>query len=97
MAPSIVQAAVALLCVGSVLANMDSGYAIGLEKRAAVIPSTLLGTWSYQGCYTDPGPRTLSGSSYTNTTSMTDESCISYCNNLGYYYAGTEYSQECCQ
>jgi hypothetical protein len=61
------------------------------------IPSILPGTWEYQGCYTDTGARVLSGSSYVNTTGMTDESCIKYCDGLGYYYAGSEYSQECCE
>ncbi len=27
---------------------------------------------------------------------MTVESCVSYCANLGYQYAGVEYYQECC-
>jgi WSC domain len=95
MAPSFVQAAVSSLCVGFALAN--SHYTAVLDKRAAVIPSILLGTWAYQGCYTDTGARVLSGSSYVNTTGMTDESCIKYCDGLGYYYAGSEYSQECCE
>lgn len=95
MAPSIVQAAVSLLCVSSVFA--ESNYAVVLDKRAVVIPSSLPGTWVYNGCYTDTGARTLSGPSYTNNTGMTDESCIKYCDGLGFYYAGTEYSQECCK
>ncbi|KUJ12265.1 uncharacterized protein LY89DRAFT_738058 [Mollisia scopiformis] len=94
MAPSIIQAAVSLFCVASAFASADSN-AVVLEKRGGVVPSTLPGTWAYQGCYTDPGPRTLSASSYTTTTAMTDESCINYCSNLGYYYAGTEYSSQC--
>ena len=90
MAPSFVQVATSLLCVGSAWA--DSNYALVLDKRAAVIPSPLPGTFVYQGCYTDTGARALSGSSYTSATAMSDESCINYCNGLGYYYAGTEYS-----
>ncbi|KAF8862211.1 glyoxal oxidase-like protein [Acephala macrosclerotiorum] len=91
MAPSIVQVAASLFFIAS-YASVD---AVVLNKRAAVVPTVLSGTWAYQGCYTDPGPKTLTGSSYVNTTGMTDESCISYCDGLGYYYAGTEYSQEC--
>ena len=68
-----------------------------LDKRAGVVSTTLPGTWTYQGCYTDPGPRTLADASYINTTGMTEQSCISYCSTLGYIYAGTEYSQECCK
>lgn len=97
MAPSIVQAAISLLCVSSAWAIADPRYAVVLDKRAASIPTTLPGTWTYQGCYTDPGPRTLAGASYVNTTGMTDESCIKYCDGLSYLYAGLEYSQECCE
>jgi hypothetical protein len=97
MAPSIVQVAISLFCVGSVLVNGESRYADVLDKRAAVIPTTLPGTWAYEGCYTDQGPRTLGGLSYTNATGMTDESCIAFCDEKGYYFAGTEYSSECCE
>lgn len=41
--------------------------------------------------------RTLTGGGYTNATGMTDEACIAYCEKAGYIYAGTEYSQECCE
>jgi hypothetical protein len=34
--------------------------------------------------------RTLTGGGYTNDTGMTDESCIAYCEEKGYIYAGTE-------
>ena len=97
MAPSLVQAAVSLMVVGTAWAGLDTSYAVEvLDKRAGVVSTKLPGTWTYQGCYTDPGPRTLASASYTNTTGMTEESCISYCSTLGYIYAGTEYSQECC-
>ncbi|KAG4437963.1 hypothetical protein IFR05_006544 [Cadophora sp. M221] len=58
------------------------------------IPTTLPGSWRYQGCYTEVG-RTLNGASYTNTTAMTDESCISFCSDRGFIYAGTQYSSQC--
>ena len=41
--------------------------------------------------------RALNSASYTDTTAMTDESCINFCNGKGYNMAGTEYSQECCE
>ncbi|KAF8853757.1 WSC-domain protein [Acephala macrosclerotiorum] len=62
--------------------------------RALVPASNLPGTWNYQGCYTDVG-RTLTGTSYTNTTGMTDEACVAYCNINEFIYAGTEYSSQC--
>lgn len=95
MAPSIVQAALSLCLVGSSFAALENRYSIVLDKRAAGLSSNLPTTWTYQGCYTDPGPRTLSGPSYVNSTAMTDETCIGFCSEQYYIYAGTEYSQEC--
>lgn len=106
MAPSFVQAALSLCLVGSAFASIEAANVLeprymmepryaALDTRAAAISSNLPGTWTYQGCYTDPGPRTLSGPSYTNTTGMTDETCIAFCDSQSYIYAGTEYSQEC--
>lgn len=43
-----------------------------------------------------PNGRTLASASFTNTTSMTTESCIDFCDAQGFVYAGTEWSQECC-
>ncbi len=83
MAPSIFQAAVSLMFLGGACANVDTRGAQVLEKRAAV-PSTLPGTWTYQGCYTDPGPRTLASASYVDLVKMTDETCIAYCDGLGF-------------
>lgn len=103
MAPSIVQAAFSLLFAGSALANSDFGYAPVLENRYAtvldkrVVPTTLPGTWVYQGCYSEGANRALGGQMYANATGMTTESCIAFCDNLGAYYAGTEYSSECCK
>lgn len=97
MAPSIVQAAVSLIHIASAYASVDSRYATVFEKRAAGVSAVLPGTWTLQGCYTDPGPRTLTGASYTNNTAMTEESCIAFCDSNGAYYAGVEYSQECCK
>ncbi|KAF4635308.1 hypothetical protein G7Y89_g2796 [Cudoniella acicularis] len=93
MAPSFVQAAISLMFVGSAWSKYDNGYAGVLDKR--VVPSTLPGTWTYQGCYTDSPVRTLNAASYVSPTNMTDEYCIGFCNQEGYIYAGTEYSQEC--
>lgn len=105
MAPSFAQVAISVLCLGSsVFADSNVLVAPRLEKRYAEVLDTrvvkaaaLPGTWTYQGCYTDPGPRTLAQNGYTNTTLMTTESCIAFCDNLGYIYAGTEYSSECCK
>jgi hypothetical protein len=43
------------------------------------------------------GSRTLTEATYTNTTGMTDESCIAFCTTGGFIFAGAEYAQECCE
>lgn len=105
MAPSIVQAAVSLLFAGSVLASSDYGLyqaeshkRVGLEvldKR--VVPTTLPGTWQYQGCYSEGANRALGGPTYSNATGMTTESCIAFCDANAMLYGGTEFSSECCK
>ena len=52
------------------------------------VPSDIPSPWTYQGCYIDVG-RTLTGGGYDDVIGMTDESCVAYCSNLGYHYAGT--------
>ncbi|PVH75465.1 copper radical oxidase [Cadophora sp. DSE1049] len=100
MAPSIVQVAFSLLFAGSAFASSDVAYA-PLENRYAavldkrVIPTTLPGTWAYQGCYSEGANRALGGQMYANATGMTTESCIAFCDSKGAYFAGTEYSSEC--
>jgi WSC domain-containing protein len=39
--------------------------------------------------------RALSSDGFAGNT-MTIESCVAYCNSKNYFYAGTEYSGECC-
>ncbi|CAG8976444.1 hypothetical protein HYALB_00008033 [Hymenoscyphus albidus] len=111
MAPSLFQVAVALMFVGAAVSSSDNGYGHGggLFKRIAaamphtrdvaltpaVVPASLPGSWTYQGCYTDNGPRTLIGKATSSGTLMTDEYCIAFCDQNGYLYAGTEYSNEC--
>ncbi|MCJ1315893.1 hypothetical protein MMC15_001213 [Xylographa vitiligo] len=66
-----------------------------LKRQTLVEPSSYTGNWEFTGCYTEgTNGRALSGSSTTSNT-MTDESCIAYCGGLNYFYAGTEYSDEC--
>jgi hypothetical protein len=89
MAPSFVQAALLGLLTTTV-------YGGALSKRADV-PTVLPGTWKYQGCYADGAPRTLAGPAFANNTGMTARQCITFCDNQGYIFAGTEYSEECCE
>jgi len=57
-------------------------------------PSTLPGTWTY---YTDRNPRAFGAVIYVKITSMINELCIGFCDQDNYSYAGSEYSQECCE
>ena len=50
MAPSFIQAAFSLIFVGSVWAGLDTRHIVEvLDKRAAVVSTTLPGTWKFQG------------------------------------------------
>jgi hypothetical protein len=43
------------------------------------------------------GQRALNADGYNSGTLMTIESCIAYCSGKGYYFAGVEFSAECCK
>ena len=67
------------------------------RRQSLAVPTTLPGSWTSLGCYTDNvnGQRTISDASYTSGTNMTDESCINFCAASGWIYAGTEYASQC--
>lgn len=66
-----------------------------------VYPSspTQVGSYTLTGCYQEPttGGRLLSAASYSNTTGMTVESCVAFCQSQGSngLVAGVEYYQQC--
>lgn len=63
-----------------------------------VPPTTVkqVGTYLSQGCYNEASNgRLLSGTSYTNQTGMTVESCVNFCQASNATYAGLEYGREC--
>lgn len=51
--------------------------------------------WVYLGCANETNPRALNQAGYTNATSMTVESCQSFCATNNYGLAGLEYRTEC--
>ncbi|KAF9779950.1 hypothetical protein IL306_000936 [Fusarium sp. DS 682] len=54
------------------------------------------GMATYYGCYAEGNTgRALSSDSTADTSGMTNEKCVAFCQEAGYKYAGTEYSQEC--
>ncbi|TDL23466.1 copper radical oxidase [Rickenella mellea] len=58
--------------------------------------TTLPGNWTSKGCWTDnPAARTLSASTFLDTNGMTVESCINFCWQGNFIFAGTEFAQEC--
>ncbi|KAF8623873.1 hypothetical protein AX17_007275 [Amanita inopinata Kibby_2008] len=70
--------------------SFDSHY------RRQSVPTTLPGTWTSLGCYTDnTAARTLTGASYASSNTMTVENCIAFCGAGNFVYAGTEYADEC--
>ncbi|KKA28638.1 hypothetical protein TD95_001872 [Thielaviopsis punctulata] len=64
-----------------------------ISQRDLGVGQSISGGWELVGCYTDVG-RTISAASYTNS-SMTNEQCTTYCQDLDMPYAGTEYYTEC--
>jgi len=70
------------------------------NNTAYVSPAapTNVGDYILQGCYKEATTgRLLSASSYSNSTGMTVESCVAFCQASGTkgVYAGVEYAQEC--
>ncbi len=94
MAPSFFTLASSLLLLSTCYARSLPNL---LERASPAVPATLPGTWTSKGCYTDGNPRTLADKTYMDTTGMTVESCISFCDGAGFVYAGVEYAQECCK
>lgn len=67
-------------------------------RRDLTVPTNLPTGWSYVGCFFEvAGGRALGGAAYTDQAGMTGQTCITYCSNAGFTYAGTEYAYECCE
>jgi len=82
-----------LICGGPGALSVFNNTALVAPKQPAVVPA--VGNYKSQGCYTEGvNERALPGSG-TASVNMTVQSCVSYCQNGGYKYAGIEYSTEC--
>ncbi|KAI8807472.1 glyoxal oxidase N-terminus-domain-containing protein [Cladochytrium replicatum] len=74
----------------------------GATPVPAPIPSVnktkvFAGGFTYKGCFQDNVPnygKTLAGAKVADDT-MTQDSCISFCDGKGYSFAGVEYGREC--
>ncbi|KAJ7583869.1 hypothetical protein C8J56DRAFT_1054387 [Mycena floridula] len=84
------------------LSGIHLSYAeTSVPHRRQSVPSTLPGHWQYKGCifvvtsYTDNvGARTLDGPSQT-TNAMTVETCIAFCDQQKFVFAGLEFASQC--
>ncbi|KXJ88041.1 hypothetical protein Micbo1qcDRAFT_124031 [Microdochium bolleyi] len=65
----------------------------GISSAQLQVPATLPGNWTYQHCWSDVG-RTIEDA-FTSTNNMTIESCLAFCQQGDYPYAGVEYFNQC--
>ncbi|KAL8688550.1 MAG: hypothetical protein Q9218_005568, partial [Villophora microphyllina] len=86
-------------CTGNKTEICGGSSRISVWNLTTYVPPTTVkqvGTYVSQGCYPEPAKgRLLTGSSYTNKTGMTVESCVNYCSAAGANYAGLEYASQC--
>lgn len=78
-----------------VLLLSASGHAAYIAKREINVGANLPNGWTYKDCYTDGPSRQLDRASYADP-SMTEESCVNFCQDHGFPVAGVEYSSEVC-
>ncbi|CAO1628788.1 unnamed protein product [Sympodiomycopsis kandeliae] len=78
------------LCGGTSRLSIYSSSTPASRPKSAVAQTA--GTFKYQGCYVDSGPRTLSGSASAGDN-MSADKCAANC--AGYQYFGVEYAREC--
>lgn len=77
-------------------ANLMSVYNLTTYQPPTTVNQ--VGYYVSQGCYSEAkSGRLLTGPSYTNTSGMTVESCVNFCqaSTPTMKYAGLEYAQEC--
>lgn len=86
-------------CTGNKTEICGGSARLSVYNLTTYVPPTTVkqvGTYVSQGCYPEPAKgRLLAGSSYTNKTGMTVESCVNFCSASNSKYAGVEYAQEC--
>jgi hypothetical protein len=89
-------------CLG--FAVLSAACLIGLTSANANLrrdlqpPIVFQTGWEYVGCFVDGvAERSLDGAVYFDAAGLTAETCISYCEEAGFAYAGMEYSAECCK
>lgn len=89
-------------CAGNAKENCGGGGRMTIMSlntpvvRAPPAPAPTVGSWQYQGCYTDNvnNQRTFFWQNIMEKT-MTPKKCLDLCGSYGYAAAGLEYGQEC--
>ncbi|KAF8573858.1 WSC-domain-containing protein [Ramaria rubella] len=64
-------------------------------SRQTVV-TDLPGNWAFLGCFEETvNSRVLNGATFTNSTEMTIEACVDFCNSQSFVYAGLEFGEQC--
>lgn len=85
-------------CVALAAAFLHLTSASVIIRRDLTPPTTPQTGWSYIGCFVDsPAQRVLSGAVHYDTDGLTAETCVAFCDEAGFAYAGMEYTAECCK
>ncbi|KAF8221257.1 WSC-domain-containing protein [Tricholoma matsutake] len=86
-----------ILCAGSALELCGSSNRINIyfDGTADPVIPTLVGAWSYHGCYTDTTNERTLLRRFDVTGGVTAQTCTATCKKNGYILAGLEYGNEC--
>ncbi|KAH7166532.1 glyoxal oxidase N-terminus-domain-containing protein [Dactylonectria macrodidyma] len=87
-------AALRLVALGAAFLHLTSASVI--LRRDLTPPQEPQDGWEYVGCFVDTvASRALNGAVHYDTEGLTAETCVEYCDNAGFTYAGLEYGVEC--
>ncbi|KAJ4172166.1 hypothetical protein NW754_002354 [Fusarium falciforme] len=82
------------VALGAVFLHLTSASVI--LRRDLTTPTNPQEGWNYIGCFVDSvAQRVLNGAVHYDTTGLTAESCVAFCSDGGFAYAGMEYTAEC--
>jgi len=86
-------------CVGNTCEVCEGGSRLSVFNLTTAAPPTVpqqIGTYVFEGCYTDNvAQRILPSFSISNSSAVTNEYCVQQCSARMYQWAGTEYGHEC--
>lgn len=86
------------VCIAALSAGILPIATANLLRRDLTPPKTPQNGWEYIGCFIDSvEERALDLARHYDTEALTGESCVEWCADNGFTYAGTEYKAECCK